>query len=124
MLNFDYEPWNPKNDVLAEGVGTELGYGVIHVPIDVGKAPTKDAGNRDRSIGPSIDGVIELLAGAVEWCRWYGLSKAEVESRVRSYLKGRNGPTERALLAEYRAINEISDPRNVKHLLDPEKVVG
>lgn len=120
-IQFDYNDWNDKDDILLERPGSELGFGVVNAGLPIDKAPTVRQGERNPSIGPAIDGVIGLLAGSLEWLRWYGLNASDVQARVKAYKRRHtDSAVQKKLLDEYRAITEISDRQNVKHRLSDE----
>lgn len=124
-ISFPYEPWTDEDVQLSEP-GNSLGFAVINASLPVGKGLVVKKGEADNLIGPAVAGAVELLAGALEWLRESGLSEIEVQSKVRAYMaQNRSSHRQNVLIAASRTgIYDISDPRNVEHRLDPEKVIG
>lgn len=128
-LEFNYETWDPKKDVLLEHAGSILGFGVVQTATEVGRAPDKRSDTRDQLVGPSLDGIYGLLASCLEWLRWYGEDKATVESRVKNVIKryaGGSPARAEAFQAAFRAMDhtELADGNNLKGRLDKNKVIG
>ena len=112
-IEFDYDPWDRKNDVALLNPGTPMGFAMVNGDLFPGRAPTVREGARNDLIGPSIQGVIELLAGSLEWCREYGLSAQDVQARVRAFMVNNRGAAGRELLkAAGRDVHAVSDPNN------------
>ena len=125
QISFDYNEWT-RNDVLLERPGTPIGYAVLNASLPVGKAPTKKQGLADSLIGPSLDGVVSLLAGSLEWLREYGLTATEVESKVKAFKAKNLGSQSQVALkfARQRNIEDIADAQNLERRLDKTKVLG
>ena len=124
-ISFDYEVWT-NNDVLLERPGSPVGYAVVYGAIPVGKAPTKKQGVADSLIGPSLEGVIGMLAGSLEWLREYGMTTTELESKVRAF-KRKNLESQNQVslkFARQRKIEDIADAQNLERRLDKTKVLG
>jgi hypothetical protein len=119
-ITLDYEDWDGRTDVVLHRPGTLLGYSIINNAIEVGHLTSKKAERRDATIAPSVDGVIELLAGALEWLRWYGMPAAEVQNRVRAFINANVSRQDATTLRATNAARGISDPGNRAHLLSPE----
>ena len=123
-ISFDYKPWT-NEDVSLERPGAPLGYAVVNSAINVSYAPTVKQGNRDSIIGPAIEGVIELLAGSLEWCREYGLTPQDVQSKVNAFKRKNRGTNSSRLTLDLQRtnVNSVSDPRNRLHKQqDPAKI--
>ena len=124
-LEFDYDTWQQDRDIRPSRPGNSLGIAAIRDSMDVGKLSTVRASNRDALIGTTLQGVIELLAGAVEYLRWYGMDATEVRSRVRAYLANNSASVDQRVLASVRRQEvEIADGANIRHRLDPAKTLG
>jgi hypothetical protein len=104
-VKFDYNPWDRKVDYQLFRPGTVLGFTTFNTSLDL-DFKLKDT---DKTVAAAVDGVIQTLAGSLEWLREFGLSPAEVQRRVRSFeRKNRDSETTRKLFAEHKAIHEIS----------------
>ncbi len=126
-ISFDYEPWDLKRDVPLNRPGTTLALSVLKANINVGRTPSKRGDRRDSTIGPTIDGMTQLLAGALEWFRQYGYGAVEVQQLVTAYLEKEKGTPVYQRYFDNRmgeATRQISDPRNIVSKLNPEKVVS
>jgi len=70
----------------------------------------------DELIELAEDGAVGLLAGALEFLRSRGYSAAEVQSKVRAYLRGNHDKLDQQALMEkqvLKAINDISNPKSL-----------
>ena len=126
-INFDFEEWNPEQDILPDRPGGAVGFTVIQSAMDVGHRQSFREEEGDPLIGRAMQQAIELLAGSIEWLRFHGLTAAQVESKVTAYLvndRATKSQTVRAQLAVRQAEELISDPRNKNSRLDPEKIIG
>ena len=124
QLNLDYNDWDDSVDVQLERPGTTLGFAIIQGSLDIGKAQSPGQSAAAPDLGPSIDAVIQLIAGGIEWCREYGLTAAQVENKFRSYVKkDRTGVRHTLALNAYREIHEIVDVKNEQRKQqDPAKI--
>lgn len=124
-VEFDYDPWNIDKDVLLERPGSEAGYAVIQAGLMLTRFFTPHARDADSTVKPGLDGVIGLLAGALEWCRWYGLSAQEVQSKVRAYiLQNKESNAQQGRIAVGRAIERFADGhKETGRTVDPTIVV-
>lgn len=114
-LEFDWEAWDASKDVQLDRPGNIQGLTAIQLGTDIGDAPDKDRRERDQDLKAAIDGVIGLLAGSLQWLRYYGFSAAEVQNKVKAYkLNNLASPEKVRELAEWRAITEYSNPNNVR----------
>jgi hypothetical protein len=114
QITFDYADWDNRRDIALLGPGSQAGYATLNGALKIGKAPTVRQGRRSPHIGPLIDGVIGTLAGALEWCREYGLGPEDVRSRVTAYMaNNRSSPRQVSLLASASAVTPIADPDGV-----------
>ena len=122
-VEFDFNLWDDRTDVPLTKAGTQLGYAAINGPI---RLKTTDNARRDRRTATTqglIDGAVELVAGALEWLRSEGLTADEVQAKVKVFKvnnRASTGPAGVAVLKSQSARN-ISDPRNIAHLINPEK---
>lgn len=125
MISFDYESWS-KRDVQLFRPGSPLGFTTVHNSVDIGRAPTERQGAADSTIGPSLDGVVGILAGALEYLREYGLSASDVQSRVDSFMaNNRSSAVQNSFkAARLKNIFEVSDPRNLAGRRDQTKQLG
>jgi hypothetical protein len=124
-LELDYDTWQSDRDILPSRPGNSLGIGAVRDGFEVGKLGTVRASNRDALIGQTLQGVIELLAGAVEYLRWYGMDATEVRSRVKAYLAtNKDSTSQRVLISVRKQETEIADGANIRHRLDPAKTLG
>jgi len=125
MLQLDYDSWDTTKDIRLERPGNALGYEAIRGSIDVGDMPSKRRRDSDKLIGPTIDGVIGLLAGGVEWLRHYGFSAAEVQGKVRAYKAGNLSTAQmQALRIKPESVEDISDPKGRLRYRDKTLVIG
>ena len=124
-VKFDFDAWDDSKDLLLDRPGNALAFSIVNAGLDVGDTPEKGLRATDSTIGPTLDGVIGMLAGSLEWLRKFGMTPEELESKVRAFKKSKNGAVaQEFLLEEYRAITDISDPRNIQRFFDPNKVIG
>ena len=122
-IQFDYEVWKPQVDGMPEFPLTELAIAVVQSDVEVGRYNTRKEGTLDPLIGPSIQGVIQMLTASLEWCRKYGLSTSEVEARVRAYLEAHKGTKRQRVLRDAYEAEQISDPQGLLARHDSNKVV-
>ena len=124
-ISFDYEPWT-REDVQLYRPGSPLGFTTIHNSIDIGEATTVRQGAADSTIGPSLDGVVGVLAGALEYLREYGLSVSDVQSRVMSFMVNNRSSAVQieALSLRDKGVFEVSDPMNLAGRRDQTKQLG
>ena len=118
MISFAYEPWDLANDVPLNRPGNVIAFGAIKHGYEIGHRVSKKAERTDALIGLVENGVIELIAGGLEYLRRRGLPAAEVEQRVRGYLHTAHGTRKHNILKDARIdthVLAISDPRNIKH---------
>ena len=116
-IEFDYEAWDNKKDVPLERPGNTIGYSAIHDNVYPGYvASTRDRDRRDSFTAPTIEGVIGLLAGALEWCRQYKLSAKEVESKVKAYMRDNRGSNESEFWKTVqKELYDLSDEKSPKN---------
>lgn len=123
-IEFDYNPWDRKSDVALENPGQAIGFAAVNSGLFPGRAPTVRQGAADATIGPTIQAVIELLAGSLEWCREYGLSAQEVQSKVRAFMENNRGSRNQQLMkAAGRDIYGISDPDDLLRHMNKNVVI-
>lgn len=104
-ITFDYKPWDGKVDFQLFQPGNALGFSVINSSLDL----DFDLRYKDVTVKEAVDGVIELLAGSLEWLREFGMSADEVTQRVKAFeRKNRDTVNARALKDEYKAIEFVS----------------
>ena len=76
-------------------------------------------------LSETVKGVVELVAGGLEWLRRYSLGAEEVQSKVNGVKrKSTEHKDHKVLQAVLRQTHEVADPDNIKHLLDPNKFIG
>lgn len=124
-ISFDYEVWD-KQDVQLYRPGSPLGFTTIHNSIDIGRATTVRQGAADSTIGPSLDGVVGVLAGSLEYLREYGLSASDVQSRVLSFMANNRSSAVQIEALSLRQANvfDVSDPGNLASRRDQTKQLG
>ena len=125
-ITFDYDAWDPKREaLLARPLSSPLGVTVIQEGITFGRVSTAQAKDNDAFIQDSVDGVIELLAGSLEWLRWFGLTDEQVLSKVRAYLRNAKDSPEHMRTVRDTKVGmfEVSDPENRRTGADKTKVV-
>ena len=115
-IKFKYDDWDPKKDVPLFRPGTELGYSLIRDGHRVSRAPTRGQGGKVER-----DGVIGLLAGALEWLRQYGLTAEEVQEAVLSFEKNNRDTKGQKFQLTVERIRDISDVNAPKERLNPKK---
>lgn len=126
-LELDYKPW-VASDVYPE-VSESIAVAAACVlgGIYVADINTHKYYSRDPLASKALDQAVLLLAMIVEWLRYNKIPEAEVRSRVKAVLSRlRNSKQVRVEKsgAVARAQDEIADPLNRKHRLDPEKPVS
>jgi len=127
-LEFDYNDWNDRNDVLLSHFPIDAAAAVLVVGAEL-DLPASDV-RRIRAttpLGPAIDGVAATLAACLEWLRRHRVDAAEVSSKVRAakvkYAAGGN-PLLRELLQKSDvtdAIYKIADGGDLERRMNPEK---
>lgn len=82
-VSFGYEPWDDQKDLLLKDPGNSTAFDVMNAGVKIGQRTTLQSAESENQSGRVLDGMLGMVAGALEWLRWYGYSIAEVESRVR-----------------------------------------
>ncbi len=85
-LNFKYETWDYKKDLLMEDVSNPFAIAVLRQNLDITHKATLDEERRDQTTKTAVDGIVHLLAASIEWLREYGITKEDVEGRVTKLL--------------------------------------
>ena len=116
-ISFDFNPWDDTKDRLLYRPGSALGFAAIKTGLEVGEAESIRKRRKDTLIEEAEQGVIELVAGGLEWLRKRGYSAEYIESRVRVF-KNANIGTEREILLRTKtvldAVEQISNPGSRK----------
>ena len=84
-VTFKYDPWDDIKDVLPERPGNMMGYTAINSSVELRPVGENLDINSDPLTSGTIQGIIEMIAGGIEWLRFYGLSPAEVQSKVEAF---------------------------------------
>ncbi len=123
-VSFDYEPWAPFEDQVLFRPGTPAGRAAIATGMEVRQAGENREIDRDSVLAPTVDGVVEIIAGGIEWLRWFGLTAEDVQARVlNAKTKNLALPEQVARKATLREVNEFSDVDNVTNRMDPNKLI-
>ena len=78
---------------------------------------------RSEQVQPVVEDVIELLAGSLQWLRWYGIDAEDLQRRVRfALIRGVASTRQKNRLANIRAITDIADTDKIQDKLDSEEV--
>jgi|TARA_Y100000310_G_scaffold341042_1_gene438896 hypothetical protein len=122
-LSFGYEEWDNEKDLLLREIGNETAYGAVNSGTGFGRRAERREAERDPQTSDLLDGMFGLLAGTIEWLRWYGYSASEVQSRVAAKKCNNMLRADQASrLAAIRSIGRISDTQElVRRLPDPVK---
>ena len=124
QITFDYDPWVEGKDIMPYNPGSTLGYGAINSGVDIINRPA----NRQKAVTarnrPTVDSVIEILEASIEWLRRYEMPATELQSRVKAYkVSSTSTKRQEVLKSAHGKARTISDVRNIKRRIDPEKVV-
>lgn len=117
IITFDYDDWDDTKDKLLHRPGNVLGYTAILTSFDVGDMSSIRKRKKDKLIRETEQGVLELIAGGLEWMRKRGYSAEDIQSKVRAYKQGNRDIPDEILLSEkpvLDAVNKIANPRNRK----------
>lgn len=119
-IEFDYNPWDPKTDVMLDRPGSPLGWGMVQSGTRV--SPTlRHNKRRPGGSHQAVADVVGLLAGCLEWLREHGMTATELQQAVNSY-KINNRDT---AVQKVRQTNErnrtLSDAQAPKERLDLAK---
>ena len=122
-VSFPYEEWDITKDVLLENPGTPVGLAAIKSELKLGLPVVMTKQTESRAVREAEEGVIQLVAGGLEWLRWRGLTKEEVQNRVRAFkISGTGSAHQRALRAAQESQDKIADIDNIAFRLDPNKI--
>lgn len=66
---FNYDDWDDSKHSLMDRPGSEGAFAILNSGVDIGKAPSKNQEDRDSTTGPSLQGIVELVAAGIEYCR-------------------------------------------------------
>jgi hypothetical protein len=122
---FDYEPWDKSKDKLLHRPGNTLGFTAILNGLDVGDMSSIRKRARDTLIRETEQGVIELIAGGLEWIRSRGYSAEAIQSKVGVFIKENQNTARQTLVRAQpvlNAIEQISNPR--RRRLSDKVVIG
>ena len=123
IINFDYNDWNNRRDQLLEYPGSSLGFSAINQGIKIGETLPAHNAVRSEQVQPVVEDVIELLAGSLQWLRWYGIDAEDLQRRVRfALIRGVASTRQKNRLANIRAITDIADTDKIQDKLDSEEV--
>ena len=109
-LNVEFNPWDKRKDILLFRPGNSLGYGAIQTGFHPGGAP--DNTHRDAvDITETVNGVIGVVAGGIEWLRKYGITPEVLEQRIHAYIVTNRGASPESLLLArlQRTLEDQSD---------------
>ncbi len=115
-ITFDYDDWDDTRDKLLHRPGNILGYTAILTSFDVGDMISIRKRKKDKLIRETEQGVIELLAGGLEWMRKRGYSAADIQNKVQVFKQGNQDIPNEILLSEkpvLDAVSELSNPLNL-----------
>lgn len=124
-ISFDYDDWDDSKDKLLNRPGNVLGYTAILTSLEVGETESIRKRKSDKLIRETEQGVIELVAGGLEWLRKRGYSAEAVQSKVRVFKNGNRDAGNEALLSTKvvrDAVEQISNP--LKRRLAESVVIG
>ena len=119
-IEFNFEPWNQRNDQRLFRAVTERAVGVVNGDFDLNNNQTDSARNADTKL---VDEVTALVASGLEWLRWNGNSPEDVQARVNAVSrKNLEKPETQAELSEQKSgIYEAPDPRRFGESLSKSK---
>jgi hypothetical protein len=113
-VSLGFENWNNESDVLLKDLGNIAAYTAINSAVKIGKRSTLREPENIPEPALILEGVFGILAGAVEWLRWYGFTAVEVEERVKAQKRQNlDREDQRVLTAAQPYIDHISDPQNL-----------
>jgi len=117
VIQFDYKIWDNKKDYLLDRPGNNIAYAVLLNSVDVGDMLTIKKRKEDTLIKEAEEGVVELLAAAIEFLRWRGYSAEEVQSKVKAFKQANHDRRDQQALRDtlvLQAIHEYSNPNDLK----------
>lgn len=124
-VSFPYEEWDDINDILLSTPGSVLGHTAITRSLQLRPVGQNLELDRLATEGGAVDGVIEFVAGGIEWLRRFGLTAQEVQQRVNAFkVSNRDTPEQKRFKTELPQTELISDITNRKSRLDPNKKLG
>ncbi len=110
-VSFPYEKWNDFKDILLEHPGGTEGFAAVNAMLEL-RLPSGNDLSRS-SIGPMVQEVEELLAGCLEWLRFFGSSPEDVQSRVAAAkIRKTSSQKSQEMKNARKAIMDTSDPQN------------
>lgn len=92
-LTFNFDPWDNKKDLLMEKVGNSFATTLVREGIEVSHVGTLQNERRNQTSEAAVDGIAHILAASIEWLRWYGITEADVQSRVTKHLNAERQST-------------------------------
>ncbi len=107
-VKFKYEEWNSLKDILVPRPKTSVGQAMIASGVRVTRYLTRKQ-EGGRTPGLARDQVVEILAGAIEWARWYGFTPKELENAVNGSVTRSLGSQKSQALIKARRNKGISD---------------
>lgn len=115
MISFPYDPWDPRKDILPERPGSPLAYSAVIT----GHFPDAPKGGPEREM--VLDAITKTIAGALELLRSAGIPAAEIQNRVKSFLREADSHKHQVLRKANSRTREVSDPENLRGRLDKNK---
>ena len=124
QVSFDYDRWDDSKDLLLEEPGNTLGYAAINSSLELRRYGENTELDRT-DLQDVVEGVVGLVAGGIEWLRWFGFTTEEVQARVNAVKrKLTESPYQQVIKGALRPIREIADAVNIERYLDKNKLIG
>tara|TARA_Y100000310_G_scaffold344641_1_gene458488 strand:- start:2766 stop:3158 length:393 start_codon:yes stop_codon:yes gene_type:complete len=124
-LELTYDDWNVEKDVYPDHLTSASAIAALLSGVNPKTGNLHNSVRNGPLVKATVGGVIASLVVAVERLRQYGMTEAEVENKVKSYLAGHRSTKRNVVLAAAGdSIEKVSDPLNKFPLIPKDKKKG